>query len=113
MISQGDVCWAELPDPLGSGPGFRRPVVVVQGDAFNRSTIATAVCVLLTSNLRRAKDPGNLSLKSSTTGLTADSVANVSQIYTIGRSELAERIGRLSPGQLAQLLRGIDLVLGR
>ncbi|MBM3271108.1 MAG: type II toxin-antitoxin system PemK/MazF family toxin [Candidatus Sericytochromatia bacterium] len=68
---------------------------------------------MLTSNLKRARDPGNVLLKASATGLDAESVANVSQIFTIGRSELTERIGRLSPAQVATLLRGVDLVLGR
>ena len=82
MISRGDVWWADLPDPVGSGPGFRRPVVVVQGDSINRSLIATVVCVPLTSNLKWAKAPGNVSLTQAMTGLPKDSVANVNAIVS-------------------------------
>jgi mRNA interferase MazF len=113
VIAQGDVCWADLPDPIGAGPGFRRPVVVVQGDALNRSRIATVVCVPLTSNLAWADAPGNLPLKARATGLSKDSVANVSQIIAIDRALLTERVGRLSKKQTALLLVGIDVVLGR
>ncbi len=113
MISQGDVCWADLPEPIGSGPGFRRPVVVVQGEAFNRSRLATAVCVPLTTNLRWAAAPGNLRLAAKSTGLPRDSVANVSQLVTLDRVVLTERAGRLSRAQLELLLDGIDVVLGR
>lgn len=113
VIAQGDVCWADMPDPAGSGPGFRRPVVVVQGDAFNRSRIATAVCVPLTSNVKWADAPGNVPLPARSTGLSKDSVANVSQIVTLDRSILAERVGRLSRAQMALVQAGIDIVLGR
>ena len=113
VVAQGAVYWADLPDPIGSGPGFRRPVVVVQGDAFNRSRIATVVCVPLTSNLRVADAPGNVLLPSRSTGLPRDSVANVSQIVTLDRSLLAENAGRLSRRHLELVLAGIDVVLGR
>ncbi len=112
-VAQGEVWWAELPEPAGSGPGFRRPVVVVQGDPFNRSRIATVVCVPLTSNLTWADAPGNTLLPAKATGLPKDSVANASQIVSIDRSSLTERVGRLRPKQLAQILHGIDVVLGR
>lgn len=112
-VVQGEVWWAELPEPAGSGPGFRRPVVVVQGNALNRSRIATVVCVPLTSNLTWADAPGNTLLPAKGTGLPKDSVANASQIVTIDRSFLAERVGRLGPKQLSQILHGIDVILGR
>ena len=112
MIAQGEVWWA-LPEPVGSGPGYRRPVVVVQGEAFNRSRIATAVCVPLTSNLDWAAAPGNVQLPARATGLPKDSVANVSQLVTLDRALLSERAGRLSRKQLDLVLLGIDLVLGR
>jgi mRNA interferase MazF len=80
VISQGEIWWADLPSPVGSGPGFRRPVVVVQGDALNRSRVSTVVCVPLTSNLNWALAPGNVRLTARLTGLAKDSVANVSQI---------------------------------
>ncbi|HSM91254.1 MAG TPA: type II toxin-antitoxin system PemK/MazF family toxin [Anaeromyxobacteraceae bacterium] len=113
MIAQGDVCWADLPEPAGSGPGFRRPVLVVQGDTFNRSRIATVVCVPLTSNLRWADAPGNVLLPARSTGLDRDSVANVSQLLTLDREALTERAGRVSARQLTLVFVGIDLVLGR
>jgi mRNA interferase MazF len=112
-LGQGQVWWADLPDPTGSGAGFRRPVVIVQGDAFNRSRIATVVCVPLTSNLRLAEAPGNVLLRARSTGLPRDSVANVSQIVTIDRALLSELAGTLSSRQLGLVLAGIDLVLGR
>ena len=90
VIAQGDVCWADLADPAGSEPGFRRPVVVVQGDAFNRSRLATVVCVPLTGNLKWADTPGNVLLPARSTGLPKDSVANVSRIVTLDRAVLGD-----------------------
>ena len=113
VIAQGDICWADLPVPAGSAPGFRRPVVVVQGDALNRSRISTVVCVPLTSNLRWADAPGNVLLSARAARLPKDSVANVSQIVTLDRSFLSERVGRLTRRQLDAILDGIALVLGR
>jgi mRNA interferase MazF len=113
VIAQGDVCWADLPEQAGSGPGFRRPVLVVQGDAFNRSKVATVVCVPLTSNLRWAEAPGNVLLPARSSGLPRDSVANVSQIVALDRSFLTERVGRVSRKQLDLVLAGLDVVLGR
>jgi mRNA interferase MazF len=113
VVSQGDVCWASLPDPVGSGPGFRRPVLIVQGDAFNASRIATTIAVALSSNARLAAAPGNVALPATVTGLPKDSVANVSQIVTIDRDLLSERVGQLTGGYLARVLAGIDLALGR
>ena len=113
VISQSDVCWAELPPPTGSGPGLRRPVIVVQGDALNRSRVATVVCVPLTSNLRWADAPGNVLLRSRMTGLPKDSVANVSQVVTLDRTLLEERVGRISRAKIDLLLAGLDIVLGR
>ena len=113
VIAQGEVWWADLPEPSGSQPGFRRPVVVVQGDAFNRSRLATVVCVPLTSNLRWAEAPGNVLLASKVTGLPKDSVANVSQLVTLDKSSLTDRIGKLSSAKLELVLFGIDVVLGR
>jgi mRNA interferase MazF len=112
-ISQGDVCWADLPAPAGSGPGFRRPVVVVQSDLFNRSRIATAVCVPLTSNLRLADAPGNVLLEAGVASLPKDCVANVSQIVAVDRQLLTAVLGRLPGKRLALILSGIDLVLGK
>ena len=113
VIAQGDVCWADLPEPVGSGPGFRRPVLVVQGDALNRSRLATVVCIPLTSNLKWADAPGNVRLPARSSGLSKDSVANVSQIVTLDRALLTERVGRVSKKQLQLVFAGVDLVLGR
>ena len=113
VVSQGDVWWAELPAATGSGPGFRRPVVIVQGDALNRSHLATTVCVPLTTNLRWADAPGNLLLGARTSNLEHDSVANVSQILAIDKSLLTEHVGKLSRAKVNVLLSGIDVVLGR
>ena len=113
MISQGDVWWADLGAPEGSAPGFRRPVVVVQGDSFNRSGIGTIVCVPLTSNLRWADAPGNVVLPARATGLSKDSVANVSQLVTLDRGVLCEHVVKLSRRRVEMILSGVDVVLGR
>ena len=112
VISQGEIWWADLPAPTGSGHGFRRPVVVVQSDALNQSHISTAICVPLTSNLKWALAPGNVSLSARVTGLPKDSVANVSQIISLDKSLLSERVSQ--PRHKMELLfSGIDLVLGK
>jgi mRNA interferase MazF len=113
VVTQGDVWWADLRSPTGSEPGFRRPVAVIQGDAFNRSRIATVVVVPLTSNLRLAAAPGNVLLRARATGLPKDSVANVSQVVTVDKGILTERTGHLTKSQLDLILAGLDLVLGR
>lgn len=112
VISQGEVWWADLPEPARSGPGFRRPVLVVQGDAFNRSKIATVVCVPLTSNLRWADAPGNVLLTAKLSGLPKDSVVNVSQIITLDKASLTDRVGKLPIAKMELVLFGIDVVLG-
>ena len=111
VISQGEIWWADLPPPTSSG--FRRPVVVVQGDALNRSRIATVICVPLTTNLKWAAAPGNVQFSARLTGLPKDSVANVSQIVTVDKDLLTERAGRLPRPKLELLLSGIDVVLGK
>lgn len=113
VVAQGEVWWAELEEPAGSGPGFRRPVLVVQGDPFNRSRIATVVCVPLTSNLRWAEAPGNTLLEPRETGLPKVSVANASQILALDRAVLSERTGKVPRQKLALVLSGIDVVLDR
>jgi mRNA interferase MazF len=112
-IAQGEVWWADLPEATGSEPGFRRPVVVVQGDGLNRSRIATVVCVALTINLRWASAPGNVLLPSRETGLPKQSVANVSQVVTLDKADLTERAGKVPRSKLELVLSGIDVVLGR
>jgi mRNA interferase MazF len=113
VISQGEVWWADLGEPTGSGPGYRRPVLVVQCDALNRSRLGTVVCVPLTSNLKWADAPGNVLLTAKATGLSRDSVANVSLIVALDKGQLTERSGKLAHRQLDLVLAGIDIVLGR
>lgn len=113
MISQAEVWWADLGEPTGSGPGYRRPVVVVQCDALNQSRVSTVVCVPLTSNLKWEDAPGNVLLPARATGLPKESVANVSLIVAIDRRQLTECVGKLPRRQMEQVLAGIDVVLGR
>lgn len=113
VTSQGEVWWLDLGAPRGSRPANRRPVLVVQADSFNRSRIATVVCVVLTSNLQWADAPGNVLLSAESTGLPKDSVANVSQIITVDKSELEERVGKISRPKLELVVSGIGIVLGR
>lgn len=113
MIAQCEVWWADLADPIGSAPGYRRPVVVIQSDPLNRSQIATVVCVVLTSNLRWSIAPGNVLLSAKQTGLDRDSVANVSQIVTIDKRQLTERVGKIPKRQMEAIFSGIDLTMGR
>ena len=113
VIAQGEVWWADLPEPIGSGPGYRRPVVVIQCDAFNRSRIATVVCVPLTTNLRWLNVPGNVLLPARATNLPQDSVANASQVIALDREVLAERVAKLSRAKLELVLAGLDAVLGK
>jgi mRNA interferase MazF len=113
VISQGEIWWADLRPAKGSEPGFRRPVVVVQGDALNRSRLANVVCVPLTSNLKWADAPGNVLLAARSTRLPKDSVANVSQIVALDKAVLTERVGKLSAAKVELLLAGVDVVVGR
>ena len=113
VVGQGEIWWADLPRPRGSGPGFRRPVVVVQADAINRSRIGTAICVPLTSNLKWAAAPGNVELPAPITNLPKDSVANVSLVVALDKACLTERVGKLPRAKLELVLSGIDVMLGR
>ncbi len=113
MIAQGEIWWADLGEPIGSAPGYRRPVVVVQGDAVNRSRIGTVVCVPLTSDLKWSDAPGNVLLTARATSLEKDSVANVSLVVALDKRQLTERVGKVSPRRLEAILSGIDVILGR
>ena len=113
MISQGEIWWADMDEPRGSTPGYRRPVIVVQGDSLNQSRIATVVCVPLTGNLKWGGAPGNVVLAAAATGLPQDSVANVSQFITVDKADLTERVGKLSRQDLSLIFSGIDLIFGR
>jgi mRNA interferase MazF len=110
---QGEVWWADLDEPAGSGPGVRRPVVIVQGNHLNRSRLATVVCVPLTNNLAWARAPGNVMLSAKVSGLPEDSVANVSQIVAVDKGLLTERTAKLGEQDFAQVMTGLDIVLGR
>lgn len=111
-MRRGEVWWANLPDPTGSGPGLRRPVVVVQSNPFNASRIATVVVVVVTSNLTLAEAPGNFRLSKSESGLSKASVANVSQVITLDRSVLSTKVKALPDKAIARLNEGLKLVLG-
>jgi len=111
VIRQGEVWWLDLGEPSGSAPGYRHPHVVVQNDVFNASRIATTVVCALTSNLQRARDPGNVLLEQGEAGLPGPSVVNISQVITVDKEDLTERIGSLSPERLSDVLHGLYLLL--
>lgn len=111
MVKRGQIWWAELPEPQALEPGYRRPVIVIQADEFNSSKLQTVVVVAVTSNLRLADAPGNIRLKKTETGLTKDSVANVSQILTVDKRFLTEQVGQLNNQSMHLLDSGLLLVL--
>ena len=111
-MKRGEVWWASLPTPTGSGPGFRRPVLVVQSNPFNESRISTVVVAVVTSNLGLADAPGNVRLSKSDAGLQKPSVVNVSQILTLDRSLLTSKVRSLPPAVMRQVDEGLRLVLG-
>jgi mRNA interferase MazF len=110
VIEQGDVYWVNLGDPLGSEPGYRHPHVVIQNNLFNRSRISTVVVCVITSNLRRAQAPGNVLLHMGEANLPKPSVVNVSQLFTVDKSALVEKIGTLSSQRVDQILDGMRLL---
>lgn len=112
MIHRGDICWVDLRPPVGSEPGYRRPVLIVSNDEFNRSRVSTAVAAAITSNLRLAEAPGNVLLPAEESGLNRDSVVNVSQIVTVDKSDLSETRARVNPSLLRLVEDGLSLVLG-
>ena len=112
VMRRGEIWWASLPAPRGSEPGYRRPIVVVQSDQFNESRISTVIVAILTSNLRLAAAPGNVRLDRHETGLHRDSVLNLSQVLTVDKSFLTERVGMLSVRNMAAMDAGLKLVMG-
>ena len=110
VITQGDVFWIEFIEPKGSEPGYRHPHVVIQNNLFNRSRINTVVVCTLTSNLKRANAPGNVTLKKGEANLPKKSVVNISQLFTVNKSDLSEKIGMLSKDRISLILRGIRLL---
>ena len=111
VIHQGEIYWADFGTPQGSEPGFRRPVVIVQGNAFNRSRLATTVVCILSSTLDRAKAPGNVLLNPGEGHLPKQSVVLVSQIQTVDKTQLEEQIGTLSETRIGQVLDGLRLLM--
>jgi len=111
VVERGDIWWADLGEPIGAEPGYRRPIVIVQSDAFNRSRIDTTVALLLTSNLQLLDAPGNVLIRAKESGLPKDSVANVTQLATVDRVMLTERAGRVPRRLMARIDDGLRLVL--
>lgn len=111
-MRRGEVWWASLPEPAGSGPGLRRPVLVIQSNPFNQSCIATVVVAVITSNLALAEAPGNVRLAKGDAGLPKPSVINVSQVLTLDRALLTERVGAVPAPLLQRVGDGLRLVLG-
>jgi mRNA interferase MazF len=111
VIRQGDVHWIDLGEPSGSGPGYRHPYVVVQNDLFNASRIGTVVVCAITSNLKRAEAPGNVRLDKGEAGLAKESVVNISQLFTVDKSDLSEKIGTLTSVRILEILDGVQLLL--
>jgi len=111
-VKRGEIWWADLPEPRGSEPGLRRPVLIIQADSFNRSKIQTVIVAVITGNLRLADAPGNVFLPAAVSALPKDSVVNVSQLLTLDRSFLTEPAGKLPERLKAELEAGVRLVLG-
>ncbi|MEM8502450.1 MAG: type II toxin-antitoxin system PemK/MazF family toxin [Cyanobacteria bacterium P01_D01_bin.1] len=111
VVCQGDIYWIDLGTPVGSAPGYLHPYIVIQNDDFNNSGINTVVVCAVTSNPKRALAPGNVLLTRGEGNLPKESVVNVSQIYTVDRSQLCEKVGMLSPGRVRQILDGVNLLL--
>lgn len=110
-MTRGEIWWADLPDPRGSEPGFRRPVLIIQADSFNSSGIRTVIVAVITSNLRLVDAPGNVLLPALVTGLPRESVVNVSQLLTLDRLFFTELVGKVSGRLLAEVETGLRLVL--
>ncbi|MBM3706145.1 MAG: type II toxin-antitoxin system PemK/MazF family toxin [Actinobacteria bacterium] len=111
VINQGEIYWINLGEPSGSEPAYIRPFVVIQNNIFNKSLINTVIVCAVTSNMKRAQSPGNILLLSGEANLPKQSVVNISQIYTVDKRDLMERIGTLSPERIRQVIEGLDLIL--
>ena len=111
VIKRGEIWWAQRPAPRGSEPGYRRPVLIIQSDAFNQSAIQTVIAVAITSNPRLALAPGNVMLRARESRLGKDSVVNISQLITLTKTFLVERVGRIPPARLQEVEGGLRLVL--
>lgn len=111
VIKQGEIYWIDLGEPKGSEPGYQHPYIVIQNNVFNVSKINTVVVCALTSNLKRAKVPGNVLLNKGEANLPNKSVVNISQIYTVNKADLLEKIGQVSEKRLQQVLGSIKLLI--
>jgi mRNA interferase MazF len=110
-IKQGDIFWIDFGEPKGSAPGYRHPCVVIQNNVFNESKIASVVVCALTSNLKRVKAPGNVLIRKGESNLSKDSVVNISQVVTVDKTDLVEKIGSLSTMKIADIIDGIKLLI--
>jgi len=111
VAKQGEIYWIDLGEPNGSEPGYRHPHIVIQNNIFNYSNINTVVVCSLTSNVKRAKAPGNVSLNKGEANLPKKSVVNISQIYTVNKSDLVEKIGQVSQKKMSEIIEGIKLLV--
>lgn len=111
VINQGDIYWIELDEPEGSEPGYKHPHIIVQNNLFNRSKINTVLVCPLTTNLKRAGAPGNVLLDKKESNLPRQSVVNVSQVFTVDKTQLEEYVGTVSSKRLAEIINGIKLIL--
>ena len=110
-MKRGEIWWASIPEPIGSGPGLRRPVLIVQSNPFNSSKIATVIVAVITSNLRLGDAPGNIRISKAESGLSKPSVVNISQVLTLDRSLLTQRVHLLPNHKMLEIDRGLRLVL--
>src|SRR5688572_2271551 len=112
VIKRGDIWWGSLPEPVGSSPGYARPVLVIQSDRFNESKINTVVIAIISKNLRLAESEGNVMIAKEQSGLPRDSVVNVSQLFTVDESVLRDLVGKISTKKMKQVDNGLKKVLG-
>jgi mRNA interferase MazF len=111
VINQGDIFWVDLGEPSGSEPAYRHPHLVIQNNVFNKSRIDTVVVCALTSNLQRAESPGNVLLEKGEANLPKPSVVNITQIFTVNKQDLLEKIGSISRHRMTQVIQGIELLI--
>jgi len=111
VVQQGEIYWVDLGEPRGSEPAYKHPHIVIQNDVFNASLINTVVVCSLTSNFKRAGSPGNVSLRKGEANLTKKSVVNISQLYTVNKDDLIDKIGKVSESRMNQIIEGIQLLI--
>ena len=110
-MKRGEVWWADMPEPTASEPGFRRPVLIIQSNEFNQSRISTIITAVISSNMKLGKAPGNVTLPKKSIGLNRESVVNVSQLITLDKSFLTDRVGKISSTKIQEVDEGVRLVL--